>query len=160
MPLKTQPRRRTARSKPGQKLVKDHHISKVPDGYLVRVTIRGKLHQTFIAKGRRNARGIARRARDKLLAAVPAMTYEKGYPIALVVSRSNTGFAGLSYTLSRKGDCSYEVIKATARVQCGVTKGRSFFLSTWGGYEEAILAALDWRESQLGARRRAVHRQR
>jgi hypothetical protein len=131
-----------------------HHISAVPDGYLVRVTRGGKTKQIFIAGGRRDALAAAIRARDKLLAGTPPMDYEAGRPIAHAVGRSNTGLPGLSYTVSNKGSSTYPVIKASVRVRRGVTRGRTFLLHTHGGYDEALLTAWEWREEILEARRR------
>jgi hypothetical protein len=134
--------------------MKHHHISAVPDGYLVRVTRGGKTKQIFIAGGRSDALAGAIRARDKLLAGTPQMDYEAGRPIAHVVARSNTGLPGLSYTVSKKGNSTYPVIKASVRIRRGVTQGRTFFLHTYGGYDEALLMAWEWREEILEARRR------
>jgi hypothetical protein len=57
-----------------------HHISPAPDGFLVRVT-RGKVvQQIFIAKGTPQARQCAIAARDRLLAGVPPVEYERTVP--------------------------------------------------------------------------------
>ena len=99
--------------------MKHHHISSVPDGYLVRVTRGGKTKQIFIAGGRRDPLAAAIRARDELLASTSPLDYEAGKPIALTVARSNTGLTGLTYTVSKKGHNTYEIIMATVRVRRG-----------------------------------------
>jgi hypothetical protein len=130
-----------------------HHISPVPDGFLVRVT-RGKvLKQIFIAKGTPKARQRAIAARDELLANVPLAIYERNRPIFHTAARSNTGFVGLSYTVNRaKSGEEYEVIKASVRATRNRTKCTTFSINKWGSYEAALKAAYEWRENHLANR--------
>lgn len=125
-----------------------HHISPVPDGFLVRVAYGGVIIQRFVRKNEPHALRVAMKLRDELLAETP-MKYDGAYPACLTVARSNTGFVGMTYTVSKEG---YEFIKATAPVARCQIKGRSFSLRTYGGYDAALKAALDWRESILEKR--------
>ncbi len=146
--------------KPVKKL---HHISPVPDGFLVRVTRGGVVAQVFIAKGVRHALRHARAARDELLAGAPDGDYEyageRPYLISHPVARSNTGFVGLSHTWNKRRKDYYEVIKAAVQVVCGRTQSRTFSVNAYGGYEQALKAGYEWREGVLKARR-ARHRER
>ena len=130
----------------------DHHISPVPDGFLIRVMREGKLTQVFVAKSKGAAH--ARTMRDALLDGLPKYEFEQNHPIAHVVARSNTGRVGLSYNVQTKGESEYEVSKASVRVRRCAGRGRTFCMSTYGGYDGALAAAQAWRDEMLDARRR------
>ena len=128
---------------------KHHHISRVPDGFLVRVTCGGMIIQRFVRKNEPHALRVAMKLRDELLAETP-MEYDGSYPACHTVARSNTGFVGMSYSVSKQG---YDFIKASVPVARCKIKGRSFSVRTYGGYDAALKAALEWRESILENRR-------
>ena len=134
--------------------MKHPHISTVPDGYLIRITRAGVVHQRFISNGREDALGAAIAARDELLAGLPIPPYERSYPICHTKSRSNTGHTGICYSVETKpSGATYERIAATVRIARNVTKGRTFLLTTYGGYARAVRAALAWREALLEKRK-------
>lgn len=133
-----------------------HHISPVPDGYLVRVTRGGVLRQVFIRKGSPNARQLAIAARDAMLADVTAADYERNRPICHTVARSNTGLVGLSYIVNVAKSGVYEIIKATVRTARNRTKCQSFSVNKLGSYEAALEAAYEWREALLANRRAMI----
>lgn len=131
------------------------NIVKAPDGLIVTVTRQGKVKRGYVAyshhKDMAKALAAAQVMRERFIKALPPSARELG---AYRGGRSNTGVAGITACVMKRGEQERHFMTVSARPRIGQVRSTKFYFdpARKGEREEALRLAIEWRTELLRQR--------